>query len=239
MSQLAFTHLDGLILILVASCLQVSICYFETFRLLRAWKYNVLVAWWGQVDKEDHHDIDDLLCSSTSMRDIPLLSVSQFWQVLNPDVHLKLSNDFLEFSKPWKSAGWSTENEVQEEFTDTDGISISRTATSTINSQRFLVSIPKAMMTRMPDPPNGLVTTSSVQTFTIEACMVWINDVQETDLSIEWLMQNESQSAIVGLDCEHGHDGALNLIQLSVHCRCVLICVPCQFSSHTFPAHLR
>ncbi|CAM6098966.1 unnamed protein product [Calypogeia fissa] len=201
---------------------QVISCYFQTFRLLRDWGYKVLVAWWGQVNKTEHDDIDDYLAKNTGATELPLFSTFQFWQCVNPDVRESLQSKFPEYKTPQeRSEIVITDTSQLEVFTDEDQIQIVKEMKP---GSYYQIKIPKELMKNMPPAPDDYVTPQSVKIFTIEVLMVQMDDgVGAVEAAMEWLMPGRDANKMLGLDCEHGLKGDLNLIQISTHQRCVLI----------------
>ncbi|CAM6098963.1 unnamed protein product [Calypogeia fissa] len=206
---------------------QVISCYFQTFRLLRDWGYKVLVAWWGQVNKTEHDDIDDYLAKNTCTTELPLLSTFQFWQCVNPDVRERLQSKFPEYKTPQESSevaftDTGRDTAQLEIFTDEDQIQIVKVMEPA--GSYYQVKIPKEVMKKMPRAPDDYVTPQSVKIFTIEVLMVQMDDgVGAVEAAIDWLMPGRDANKMLGLDCEHGLKGDLNLIQISTHQRCVLV----------------
>ncbi|CAM6098967.1 unnamed protein product [Calypogeia fissa] len=201
---------------------QVITCYFQTFRLLRDWGYKVLVAWWGQVNKTEHDDIDDYLAKNTGATELPLFSTFQFWKCVNPDVRESLQSKFPEYKTPQeRSEIVITDTSQLEVFTDEDQIQIVKEMKS---GSYYQIKIPKELMKNMPPAPDDYVSPQSVKIFTIEVLMVQMDDgVGAVEAAMEWLMPGRDANKMLGLDCEHGLKGDLNLIQISTHQRCVLI----------------
>lgn len=208
--------------------LQVSRVYFQTFRLIREFGYSLLIAWWGQVNKTDHEDIDDLLCNGRGDHIIPVVSPSEFWYVLHPAVRKKLAIEFPEYSG---SSGVS-ESKNQEAFVDEDEIEISRAFNMHQGDRRncydeYIMSIPKRIMKSMPPPPNDMVTPGSTNEFTLEIRTVKLLDDDIFDSCVEWMLQDiVKSSACLGLLCHYDSQGNPCLLELSVHQRCLLIQIP-------------
>ncbi|KAI5054999.1 hypothetical protein GOP47_0030144 [Adiantum capillus-veneris] len=207
---------------------QVIRCYFQTFRLLREFGYFLLIAWWGQVNKSEHEDIDDLLCNRMGNHSIPLLSPSKFWHILHPAVKKKLGDEFPEYSGSSGAFG----SESQNNFIDTDGIEVTKVLSAYTEKEgpfygEYLISIPKQMMKVMPCPPNDLVTPSSVREFTIEVRTLELSHNERVDTCMDWMLQDTLLSnACLGLLCRYDSQGNLCLLELSFHQRCLLIEIP-------------
>lgn len=199
--------------------------YFQTFRLLRDWGYNVLVAWWGQVNKAEHDDIDDYLVKNNCATELPLFSTFQFWQFVSLDVRENLQKKIPQNKTPQISHAEIATALQSDTVTEDDRIKIVKMMEKTGSSDYFHIKIPKEVMKRMPQAPNDYVTPQSVQFFTIEVLMVQPNDPVGVEAALDWLQQphGNAKTFMLGLDCEHGLKGALNLIQISSHQRCVLI----------------
>jgi len=62
--------------------------YFRSFEKLSGWGIEVQIAWWGQEDKKEHLDADDLLAqlAQTDVDSMSLLSVSEFFDMVPGDV---------------------------------------------------------------------------------------------------------------------------------------------------------
>ncbi|MCO5608544.1 hypothetical protein L7F22_062755 [Adiantum nelumboides] len=207
---------------------QVIRCYFQTFRLLREFGYFLLIAWWGQVNKSEHEDIDDLLCNGIGKQNIPLISPLKFWHILHPAVKKKLAEEFPEYSGSSGALG----QRDQESFIDEDGIEITRVLSMHTENKgsfynEYLISIPKKIMKFMPSPPNDLVTPSSVLDFTIEVRTVQLSDSDMVDTCMDWVLQDTLLSnACLGLLCIYDFQCNLCLLELSLHQRCLLIEIP-------------
>lgn len=62
----------------------VLLSYFRTFSLLLGWGVRVSIAWWGQLDKHEDLDADDLLAdvARTDIGQMVMLSIPGFWDLV-------------------------------------------------------------------------------------------------------------------------------------------------------------
>ncbi|KAH7281970.1 hypothetical protein KP509_35G005800 [Ceratopteris richardii] len=207
---------------------QVIRCYFHTFRLMRDFGYPLLVAWWGQVNKVEHEDIDDLLCNGIGKCDIPLLSTYKFWHILHPAVTREIAYEFPEYSGFYGSP----DNKNEERLLDRDGIEISKVVSMQGGDncslfQEYLIMIPKKVIKCMPSAPNDLLTPQSVSEFLIEVKVVSLSDSETVDCCVDWVSEHTMKStAYMGLVCYYDSEFKICLIVLCTHARCVIVQIP-------------
>jgi hypothetical protein len=110
--------------------------YRATWKLLKAWGYEVRIAWWGQEDKRVHDDIDEL----TDLSLIRFLSIGEFEAIaagFNRLLH-QLHELLSKFTKPLLSSrGFGATNEKESQATQPNP---SRDSTTNDETVRGLVT---------------------------------------------------------------------------------------------------
>lgn len=211
---------------------QVTRCFLQAFHSVEEVDDQLFAFWWGQVNKGQYNGSENFPFDNHGITEV------------SPDISHKSTHTLVSDveDKPsvgsFDSVGLCSSAESKdsgESFLDEDGISVSRLQSRWhddigrgTSESRFRVSIPKEIMKLMPPPPNDFATPEFVHEFNIEVQMVDLDDPYLVDVCIDWLLQDYPST--VALVCKYGIGGSLNLIQLSVHQRCVLIRVPCRIA---------